>query len=376
MNPRKAHGYGWSGVCGTNYAVRCLLACAVLGWVFFIGFVHTPNSSADAEGAAGAAGAGAGALLRGTVTTGLPRTGALSSGPEATVTIQQLEEKRGHFSHLIQHDYDNAEHLIVVAGHAVVRMNRLMSADTDDAAWWLLKYQRSQGFPSILSSHIKRGLSLLAQDPKALLLFSGGQTRRDVGPISEAASYYYVADAKGWIPLLNDAGSGGTAASSGGSDPSHREPRERIFLEEYARDSLENLMFSLCRYREVVGTYPKHVTMVGFDFKAERYTRLHAAAVGLLDKSFAYEGLIPGGSFHMDAAVEGEKAVVRAFEGDPYACSNELHDKEELRNPFRRSIPYLEACPEMKELLLWCGPALFPGVALLPWGQRTGQDSN
>jgi len=364
---RKA--FGWSSAYSSSSALKCLLVCAVVGWIYFLGFVHKPTLSAGGAGA----GAGAGALLRGTASSAqaqahdtLPQSQA--ARPDGT---EPLGQKSGHFSRLAYHDYDTTEHLIVVAGHAVVRMSHLMTADTDDAAWWLLKYQRSQGFPAILSSHIKRGLAMLARDPKALLLFSGGQTRRDVGPVSEAASYYYVADAKGWIPASDAAAPVATAAAGTHLQPQpqsqHSAPRERVFLEEYARDSLENLMFSLCRFREVTGMYPKHVTMVGFDFKAERYTRLHAAAVGLSAAAFTYEGLTPGGSFRMDTAVEGEKGVVQAFETDPYACSNELHDKEELRNPFRRSIPYLEACPEMKELFLWCGPEYFPDMSHLPW---------
>ena len=70
--------------------------------------------------------------------------------------------------------------------------------------------------------------------------------RRDVGPLSEAASYYYLAEEKKWF--------------SGGVN-------QRTFLEEYARDSFENLLLSLCRFREASGTYPQKVTVVGFDFK-------------------------------------------------------------------------------------------------------------
>jgi hypothetical protein len=357
---RRALTWG-SGAYSTNFALKCLLSCAVVGWIYIVGFVHQPSSAAVGVGDGAA-------LLRGTV-VGSQTAQAHSEGVLSRATdaggVEHKGGVSGHFSHLVQNDFD-AKHLIVVAGHAVVRMNQLMTADVDDSAWWLLKYQKQQGFPAILSSHIKRGISLLAADPQALLLFSGGQTRRDVGPISEAASYYYLADAKGWVPTLSPTGA---VTASTASVQAHREPRERIFLEEYARDSLENLLFSVCRYREVVGSYPQRVTVVGFDFKAERFKRLHAAALGLSGSAFAYEGLSSGDAFRQKEAEQGEQAVVRAFTADPYACSHELHDKEELRNPFRRSIPYLEACPEIKDLLLWCGPAPYPGLEQLPWAQ-------
>lgn len=42
-----------------------------------------------------------------------------------------------------------------------------------------------------------------ARDPAALLLFSGGQTRKAAGPRSEGLSYWQVADAAGWFNLTD-----------------------------------------------------------------------------------------------------------------------------------------------------------------------------
>ena len=51
---------------------------------------------------------------------------------------------------------------------------------------------------------------------------------------------------------------------------------------------------------------------------------------------------------------------------DLYGCDTpELANKRRLRNPFRRSTPYELACPELKDLLAWCGPGVFRGA--LPW---------
>jgi hypothetical protein len=124
---------------------------------------------------------------------------------------------------------DSMDHLVVVAGHSVMRLNRLQSATYDESSWYLLSYQLGQGFPGIITSHVKKGIEIARDDPGALLVFSGGQTRVDVGPTSEAASYYYLAEQNGW---LNDAGGA---------------LRRRVFLEEYARDSYENLLFAICR---------------------------------------------------------------------------------------------------------------------------------
>jgi hypothetical protein len=47
--------------------------------------------------------------------------------------------------------------------------------------------------------HMQLGIMEAAQDPSALVIFSGGQTRKDAGPRSEAASYWSVAEAAGWF---------------------------------------------------------------------------------------------------------------------------------------------------------------------------------
>lgn len=51
------------------------------------------------------------------------------------------------------------------------------------------------------------------------------------------------------------------------------------WLQEHARDSFENLLFSVCRFREVTGRYPAHITVVSFEFKHERIAGLHAKAL-------------------------------------------------------------------------------------------------
>ena len=47
-----------------------------------------------------------------------------------------------------------------------------------------------------------------------------------------------------------------------------------------------------------------------------------------------------------------------------------VNDNRNLRNPFRRTIPYSLACPEIKDLLAWCGPDLFNDLNSLPWSNN------
>lgn len=238
------------------------------------------------------------------------------------------------------------DHLIMVAGHSVMRMNRMNDADHNERSWYLLPYQTGQDFPRIITSHVKKGVDMARQDFSSLLIFSGGQTRRDVGPTSEAASYYYLADQKGWLNGIKD----------------------RVYLEEYARDSYENLLFSMCRYREVTGNYPGRVIVIGFDFKFKRFADLHRKAIDFPLSSFSYVGMKPEvNAFDHSRAVMGEELAVNSFKNDMYGCvERELLRKREIRNPFRRFNPYMSSCPEIIDLLRWCGPDLYNGK-YLPW---------
>jgi len=278
--------------------------------------------------------------LRGSSSNDLSSSSSSSSSNENKISIRDKYKDTRNIK------IEPMNHAVIVAGHAVMRLNKMSVADVQDAAWYLLSYQQDQGFPGIISSHIQQGITVVKNDPRSILLFSGGQTRKDVGPTSEAASYYYLAQEKKWInPVLS-----------------------RVFLEEYARDSYENLLFSLCRFREVVGRYPEKVTVIGFGFKKKRFTDLHRRAIAFPESNFTYIGLRPQHkNFDHNKAQDGEKAAVNGFAQDMYACSTPaLAKKRTSRNPFSRTIPYPLACPEMDDLLHWCGPQLFDETKV-PW---------
>ena len=42
---------------------------------------------------------------------------------------------------------------------------------------------------------------------------------------------------------------------------------QRTVTEEFALDSYQNVLFSICRFREIVGHYPDKITVVSFTFK-------------------------------------------------------------------------------------------------------------
>ena len=250
--------------------------------------------------------------------------------------------------------WSGADHLIMVAGHAVYSAaSRTPGSIADEAAWYLEPFQKGQ--LSTMLAHIKRGVSLAASDNSSLLVFSGGETRVAAGPRSEASSYWEAANALDWF---------GSPAV-----------RERSLLETHARDSLENLLFSVCRFREASGEYPKRVTVVSFGFKRRRFVELHRAALRLPRSRFTFVGIDPPG-LGLDVLRAELAHSSKPFERDPYGCAEgELRGKRATRNPFRRHNAGLaEGCPEIASLMAHCAVDRF--AAPLPWSARTGDDED
>jgi hypothetical protein len=138
-------------------------------------------------------------------------------------------------------------------------------------------------------------------------------------------------------------------------------------------------MFAICRFREVTGRYPEKITAVSFTFKQHRFEELHARALSWPRDQFDYIGADPPASTGFDIAksTEGElRNAAAPFEKDPYGCHTPiLQEKRKSRNPFMRTPPYGITCPEIKDLLSYCGPELYPKDHL-PWGNTTKDNEN
>lgn len=242
--------------------------------------------------------------------------------------------------------FANLQNLVMVAGHSIFTSTRCGKFE-DESSWFLEPYQKNPGQAATFVEHIKVGVEIAAKDDEALLIFSGGETRKDAGPRSEAQSYWAVADSESWFGKKDDV-------------------RRRTLTEENARDSFENLLFSVCRFRELTGTYPQNITVVSYDFKEERFSRLHRSAIGFPEGRFFFFGT-PAPPASKEGAMRGEAIARAQFQADPYGCSGSLHRKRLKRDPFHRTVPYPAGCPELRDLFSYCGPSPYPG--LLPWGQ-------
>lgn len=162
--------------------------------------------------------------------------------------------------------WEQLERLVLVAGHAVYVGQDFLRPE-DDRNWFLQPFQR--GEPPYYIEHIRAGIDLTARDSLSLLIFSGGQTRLEAGPRSKAQSYWNLADHYRWWSLPGVS--------------------KRATTEEFARDSFENLLFGICRFRECTGRYPERVTVVSWTFKEERFS-LHREALRFPESRFTFHG--------------------------------------------------------------------------------------
>lgn len=242
-------------------------------------------------------------------------------------------------------------HLIIVAGHAIFTgPSWTPSALATESNWALEPYQT--GFVATFLAHIRRGITLASASPLSVLIFAGGATRASAAPRTEAGTYFEVAAALGLAPLRN-----------------------RTHIEPFSRDSFENILFSICRFKQLSGDYPQKISVVSFEFKRARFENLHRRALRFPREDFAFTGIdpppAPGGMRGSYAARE-RASTVGPFSRDPYGCRERvLRDKRVLRNAASLMFhPYPGGCEEIAPLFTYCGRTVFSGS--LPWDKRDG----
>jgi len=163
--------------------------------------------------------------------------------------------------------------LIVVCGHAIWVGGE--SKGENEEEWLIEPFQSNE--TSTFIKHIEAGVRELSRRPGALLVFSGGATKRAKTDLTEAESYCNLAAAKDMFDLE------GKSALL-----------DRMFQDRYATDSYQNVLLSLIQfplfaqqYRERIGTaaaspqclqWPSHLVVVSHEFKRARFVDLHLTA--------------------------------------------------------------------------------------------------
>ena len=252
---------------------------------------------------------------------------------------------------MVNQHWQDLDNLIIVAGHAVYVADNFDNPIKDDN-WFLQSFQK--GEPPFYIEHILNGVNLAVEDSKSLLVFSGGQTRFEAGPKSEATSYWMIADHFNWWYRTS--------------------VKLRTTTEEFARDSFENLLFGICRFYEACGKYPKKISVVSWAFKEKRF-KLHADSIRF--ENLDFRGV--NNPQDLDSANKGEEKAIKDFLADPYGTRRNnkeekdannkiisyLGDKRYDRNPFNRQHHYKDSCEALKNLLEYVGIDQYNKT--LPW---------
>ena len=243
---------------------------------------------------------------------------------------------------------------IIVAGHAPFRETTLcVPPDPERDEHWVLQSFQT-GEPPLYIAHAQRGVEILKGDPNALLIFSGGYTRREAGlRWSEAETYRGIARRFDWW-------------RNGQLKPATADLDARAEVEDYSRDSFENLLFSICRFQQIVGRYPERVTLISWAFKRERFDR-HRDAIRFRAERFRFEGF--NNPIGLEAALHGEAITLEGFRHNRYGSHGPIAEKRLMRNPFRREHDF-RSCPGMREFFAFIEDTAncqveYPGR--LPW---------
>jgi hypothetical protein len=212
---------------------------------------------------------------------------------------------------------EKSSKLIIVACHASFRKEAEEVVDPRlDQHWALKPFQK--GEPVCFIEHLRKGIQALAADPEAILIISGGYAQRESGMRwSEAGTYLHIANHCDWFGFP--------------------EVSRRVFLEEYSRDSFENLLFSVCKFNMITGSFPENIYLVSWSFKEARFDQ-HRQAIRLPREKFVFIGA--NQPENLPEALLGESKALADFNIDRYGVGEVLGKKREERNPFNRQHNY------------------------------------
>lgn len=216
--------------------------------------------------------------------------------------------------------------ICLIPGHACLRGDNPLNEDD----WILEPFQRDGGHHlRCFEAHIRVGVAWLQSNPDGRLVFSGGFTRQ--GTVrSEAESYLLAAQKYG---LMSD-----------------RSLRSRIVLEEFARDSYENVLFGISAAYAAARFRITRVVAVGFEFKRPRFLD-HFSSLQLgPGTTYEYFGINNPIEPQLTSALAGETATRRAFTTKSPDGRESLRAKRAARTFGQRHVPYPDMCREWPAL--------------------------
>jgi hypothetical protein len=178
--------------------------------------------------------------------------------------------------------------LLMLAGHAIYQGGR-----------WHGGHQNED---RLYETHVRDAFRIFADEGYQALALSGGRSRPRLAP--EIGN----SEAEGMLEYARAAGLAASEAHPGGT----------VLLEQFGRDSFENLFFSMLCFHRQFGEWPSRVGAVSWKFKALRFY-LIACGLRLADGRFRFFGSgDPAGQPAIEAfaaaSVQYDAAIVRGGE--------------------------------------------------------------
>lgn len=229
--------------------------------------------------------------------------------------------------------------LIILPCHSVYKDEVISNIDPNagskSESWILAPFQVEADDHLSFIDHVERCNTLIKKrSDDAVLMLSGGFTKSQL-ELSESRSYFNLGLQRGWFDesMLN----------------------KSIFLEEFARDSYENVLFSLIRFYKLFHKYPKVITVVGFEFKEPRFVELHLKTLGYTGDNVEYIGIGPDfpkqtkfetldeyttkkDNYFKDLEESEKEYAYNLFVENPFGSEgSKLHKKKISRDPWNKS---------------------------------------
>lgn len=238
--------------------------------------------------------------------------------------------------------------LIIVPCHGVCQQGCTSTGLSHLDSSWIGNFP---GEGTLYIEHVRAGVALAAANPASRLAFSGGQTRAAAPGRSEAESYREIAENAGWW--------------------SSTEVMDRTILEEYSRDSFDNLLFPIAQFKLETGRWPARVTVAGWGFKKDRFG-LHRLALKWPEDRYGYVGVNDPAGEGLSFALAGEHAKFAAAHEDPYLKGTQWAVRRQFMNPFRRQHPFRVADPHLAAFFDFLDDSedLLPFTGRLPWEEQ------
>jgi hypothetical protein len=215
---------------------------------------------------------------------------------------------------------DQSTTMLVCPGHAIYYQGKWIGGERGGS---------EEEMAAIFAGHVHEACRMFREHRYGALCVSGGRTRPQ-DPLVKGAS-----EADGLIAYMRE------HVTALGIDDAP------VLLESYARDSFENVFFSLLAFRQRYNRWPQRIGIVSWKYKILRF---YVAAVGLnVHDRFAFYGSgDPAGQAMADVILRESINLNRTIQGgrmiDPLHRGRWFQEKRAGRTPNGLGNPHYLDC--------------------------------